>query len=215
MLQVDMSASFRSVSGKGAMRRLRMEGKTPAVVYGGGGESVALQLDSKVLMAKLLKFYRRNTLVTLKIDGEGDKSVIIGEVQTHPVRDTLIHVDFCEIDLAKRRAFDVPVVYEGTAKGVDLGGVLMVHHATVVIEGKPLDIPDECTLDITDLDIGDGIKCQTISIPENVMMVTSPDAVVVAVIAPGAQEVDIEDEEEGEVVEGEGAESSEEAADAA
>ena len=215
MLQVDMSASLSSTSGKGAMRRLRMEGKTPAVVYGDGREAVTLQLDSRTLMAKLLKFYRRNTLVTLKIDGESDKSVIIGEVQTDPVRDTLIHVDFCQIDLAKRRAFNVPVVYEGAAKGVDLGGVLMVHHATVVIEGKPLDIPDECTLDITDLDIGDGIKCETISIPENVTMVTSPDAVVVAVIAPGAQEVDIEDEEEGEVVEGEGAESSEEEADAA
>ena len=215
MLQVDMSASLRSTSGKGAMRRLRMEGKTPAVVYGGGREAVALQFDSKTLMAKLLKFYRRNTLVTLKIDGESDKSVVIGEVQTHPVRDTLIHVDFCQIDLAEERAFDVPVVYEGSAIGVDLGGVLMVHHPTVVIEGKPLDIPDECILDITDLDIGDNIKCGVISIPENVKMVTSSDTVVVAVIAPGAQEAEIEDEEDGEVVEGEGAEGVEEETDAA
>lgn len=213
MLQIDMSASLRSTSGKGAMRRLRMDGNTPAVVYGGGGEAVKLQFDSKTLMAKLLKYYRRNTLVTLKIDGKSTKSVVIGEVQTHPVRDSLIHVDFCEIDLAKRRDFDVPVAYEGTAKGVDLGGVLMIHNTTVVIEGKPLDIPDECIVDIAELDIGDSIKCGTISLPDNVKMVTHPDIAIVAVVTPGAKETELEDEEEGEIVEGEGDESVEEAAD--
>jgi len=212
MIQVDMSASFRSTSGKGAMRRLRMEGMTPAVVYGDGGGAVSLQLDSKILLAKLLKFYRRNTLVTLKIDGESDKSVVIGEVQTHPVRDTLIHVDFREIDLAKEHAFNVPVIYEGSAKGVDLGGVLIIHHQTVVIQGKPMDIPDECVLDVSELDIGESLKCGNIVITDNVKMITDPNASAVAVLAPGAKEVDEEvDGEEGEAVEGEAVESAEEA----
>jgi len=199
MLQVEMSASHRLTSGKGAMRQLRMEGMTPAVVYGGGEKAVLLQLESKTLMAKLLEFYRRNTLVTLKIDGESEKSVLISEVQTHPVSDALIHVDFCEIDLSKDRAFDVPVVFEGIAKGVDLGGVLIVTSGSVVIEGNVLDIPDQCTLDVTDLEIGDNLKCSDISIPDSVKMITDPDETLVAVAMAGMKETEIEEDEEGAV----------------
>ena len=197
MLQVEMSASSRLTTGKGAMRRLRMEGMTPAVVYGGGGEAVALQLESKVLMAKLLEFYRRNTIVKLKVDEELEKNVLISEVQVHPVTGNLIHVDFFEIDLDKERSFSVPMVYKGKAVGVDLGGVLLTHLEHIVFEGKPLDMPDECTLDISDLNIGDSIKCGVISFPGNITMVSDIEEVAVAVVKPGVEKVD-EDEEEGE-----------------
>ena len=112
MLQVEMSASVRTTSGKGPMRQLRMKGMTPAVVYGGGADALKLELDSKTLMAKLLHFYRKNAVVTLNIEGEGQKSVVVGEVQTDPVRDTLVHVDFCEIDLSKDRPFNVQIDYQ-------------------------------------------------------------------------------------------------------
>ena len=196
MLQVEMSASSRLTSGKGAMRRLRMEGMTPAVVYGGGGEAVALQLESKVLMAKLLEFYRRNTIVKLKIDEELERNVLISEVQVHPVTGNLIHVDFFEIDLSKERSFNVPIVYEGKSVGVDLGGIMLIHFEHVAIEGKPLDMPDECILNVGDLNIGDSIKCGTISIPENVTMLTDKDEVAVAIVKPGVEPVDEEDEED-------------------
>ena len=185
MLQVEMSASVRNTSGKGPMRQLRMQGITPAVVYGGGGEAVKLELDTKTLMAKLLEFYRHNTVVTLKIEGAPEKQVMIGEVQTDPVRDTLIHVDFCEIDLEKRRSFTVPVVFTGIAKGVDLGGDMIVGHDKVVLEGRPLDIPNECVVDVTALAIGESIKCGEISIPENVRMVTNADVLAVSIMKPG------------------------------
>lgn len=185
MFQVEMSASVRNVSGKGPMWQLRMQGITPAVVYGGGGDAVMLQLDTKILMAKLLEFYRRNTVVTLKIDGASDKCVMIGEVQTDPVRDTLIHVDFCEIDIQKPRSYTVPVVYKGTAKGVDLGGDMVIAHDKVVLEGKPLDIPDECEVDVTPLAIGESVKCGQISIPGNVKMVTDLEVLAVSIIKPG------------------------------
>lgn len=202
MYQVEMSASLRNTSGKGPMRQLRMKGMTPGVVYGGGAEAQKLQFDTKTLMAKLLKFYRLNAVVTLKIDGEAEKNVIIGEVQTDPVRDTLVHVDFCEIDLAKNREFNVPVTYTGLAKGVDLGGVMNIIHSHIVIMGKPLDIPDEISIDVTEMDIGSDIKCGIIDIPDTVTMITDPQAVAVAIMKPGAvEEVDeMEDEEvEGEV----------------
>ncbi|WP_457578121.1 50S ribosomal protein L25 [Desulfomarina sp.] len=208
MLQVEMSASLRSVAGKGAMRRLRMDGMTPAVVYGSGGDAVSLQLETKTLTGKLLDIYRRNAIVTLKIDGKEEKSVLIGEVQTHPVRDTLIHVDFCEIDLEKDRAFDVPVFYDGPAKGEDLGGELLVHNSTIVLEGKPLDIPDECTVNIKEMVIGDVVKCGDIALPEGIKMKTDPKAIAIAVVKAGIK-IDPEDmentEEEEEAAEVEAA----------
>lgn len=207
MLQVEMAASVRNTSGKGPMRQLRMTGMTPAIVYGAGSEPQKLQLDTKILMAKLLEFYRRNTLVTLKVDGGTEKNVLIGEVQTDPVRDTLIHVDFCEIDLKKERAFNVPVNYNGVAKGVDLGGVMNVIQNDIVIEGKPLDIPDEFNVDVTALEIGDEIRCGQVPCPDNVRMVTDEQALAVSIIKPGAEPVEEEEEEvDGEAVEGAAAE---------
>jgi large subunit ribosomal protein L25 len=195
MLQVEISASVRNTSGKGPMRQLRMKGMTPGVVYGGGAEAQKLQLDSKTLLAQLLEFYRQNTVVTLKVDDGSEKTVMVGEVQTDPVRDTLIHVDFCEIDLKKDRAFNVPLILKGTAKGVDLGGLMNVNCTEVVIEGKPLDIPDECVIDVTSMAIGDEIKCATISIPDNVKMVTPSETVLVAIAKPGEKIEEAEEEE--------------------
>ncbi len=185
MLQVEISASVRNTSGKGPMRQLRMQGMTPAVVYGSGAEAQMLQLDTKTLMAKLLEFYRKNTVVTLKVDDSMEKSVMVGEVQTDPVRDTLIHVDFCEIDLQKERAFTVPVVLKGKAKGVDLGGNMTVGCNQVVLKGKPLDIPDECVVDVTPMAIGDQFKCAAIDIPANIKMISDPQTVVVSIVKPG------------------------------
>jgi large subunit ribosomal protein L25 len=187
MFQVEMTATVRETSGKGAMRRLRMEGMTPAVVYGRGEEALKIQLNAKTLMAKLLEFSRRNTVVTLKIDDQSEKSVMIGEIQTDPVRDTLIHVDFCEIDLEKDRSYNVPVVYKGVAKGVDLGGEMVVNQKHIVLNGKPLDIPDECVVDVSKLAIGAIVRCSEIVIPDTVRMITKPKAIAVAINKPGVK----------------------------
>lgn len=181
MLQVEMAATVRSSSGKGAMRRLRVSGKTPAVVYGGGAAALPLELDSKILMHQLLEIYHRNVIVTLKIEGDGERHVMLGEVQTDPIRDTLIHADFCQIDLEKPRRFKVPVVYKGVAKGVDFGGEMFVEKDSVVLEGLPLNIPDECTLDVTDLKIGDHLNFGNISLPETIKLISDAENVCVKV----------------------------------
>ncbi len=196
MFQVEISASVRNTSGKGAMRQLRMKGMTPGVVYGGGAEAQKLQLDTKTLMAQLLEFYRKNTVVTLKVDGSSEKTVMVGEVQTDPVRDTLIHVDFCEIDLQEDRTFTVPIVLKGKAKGVDLGGNMVVSCTKVVLKGKPLDIPDEIIVDVTSMAIGAEIKCGTLSLPGNVKMITDPENLIVSIIKPGIEKTE---ESEGNV----------------
>ena len=181
MLQVELSASVRTATGKGAMRQLRMKGKTPAVVYGGGAAALSLEMDTKSLMQQLLEIYRRNAVVTLKIDGDKDRHVLVGEVQTDPVRDTLIHADFCEIDLQKARRFDVPVVFTGVAKGVDLGGEMFIEHKSVTLEGLPLDIPDQFSLDVTDLRIGDHMTFGNIFLPQTLKLISNADKVCVKV----------------------------------
>src|SRR5665647_3138869 len=89
MLQQEMSASVRKDFGKGAMRRLRMAGKTPGIIYGTGREPVALQFETLPLVKQLLKIRRRNAVITLNIEGDSSRHVLIKELQTDPVRDTL------------------------------------------------------------------------------------------------------------------------------
>ena len=182
MYQVEMSASLRETSGKGPARRLRAEGMTPAVVYGGGKEALQLQMETKTLMAQLLEFYKVNTVVNLKIEGEGDKNVLIGEAQVNPVDDTLIHVDFCEIDLEKERQFDVPLVFEGVPAGVDLGGNQENYADRVTLKAKPLDIPNEIKVDVSELAIGDAISVADLQFADNLTVLTPAKEVLVAVV---------------------------------
>ncbi len=201
MLQVEMTASIRKETGKGAMRQLRLKGMTPAVVYGSGSESLAVQLETQPFFQQLLVIYRTNAVVTLKLDDGSIKHVLMKDVQTDPIKDTLVHADFLEIDVNKSRIFNVPVKYTGVAKGCDLGGFLNVIKDSIAIEGTPLDIPDEFIVDVTALEIGDGINVETISIPDNVKFVGEAGQMIVTVAMPGLKE-DEEEGDESEAVDG-------------
>jgi large subunit ribosomal protein L25 len=184
MLQQEMSAVIRKDFGKGPMRQLRIAGNTPAVLYGSGREVLALQLETLPLVKQLLKLQRRNAVITLNIEGDSSRHVLIKEIQTDPVRDTLIHADFYEIDLNKPRKFTVDLVIKGSAKGIDLGGILEVAANRVDVEGNPLDIPDNIEVDVTDLAIGDSFLVSNLQLPGNIKMLTSADTVCVTIQAP-------------------------------
>lgn len=184
MITKEIATSVRDVFGKGPMRRMRAEGKTPGVVYSGGDEALALEFETKVLYQQLLDIQGRNAVINLKIDNGTEKNVLVKEIQTDPVKDTLYHADFLEIDLQKAARFTVPVVYRGKAKGEDLGGIKQIEKTSIVLEGKPLDIPDECRIDISGLGIGDKIKAGQIAIPDGVAMISDAEMVCVSVVAP-------------------------------
>ncbi len=184
MLQQEMAASVRTNFGKGPMRQLRMAGHTPAVVYGLGHEPVALQLETLPLVKQLLKLQRRNAVITLNIEGDSPRHVLIKELQTDPVSDSLVHADFYEIALDQPREFTVDLVVDGVAKGMDLGGILEIATRKVKVSGNPLDIPDTITADITSLGIGDSLLVSQLSIPANVTMMTSGEAVCATILAP-------------------------------
>ena len=184
MLQVTMSSGVREVFGKGAMRQMRMKGKTPAVLYSGGAEPIALQFDAGQLFKNLLYIHGRNAVVTLEIegDGKGTRQVLVQEIQKDPVTDSIVHVDFLEIELDKTLDFAVPVEFTGVARGVDMGGELVVFKDIVHLRGCPLDIPDSIVADITKLDRGKaGITFGDLKLPENVEMLDRAGVTCVAV----------------------------------
>ncbi len=197
MLQVELAASVRDQFGKGAMHRLRNDGKTPAVLYGPGSEPLALQLETARFYQELVYIQRRNAIVTLTLDNGETHHVLIKDVQTDPVRDSLLHADFYKIDIDKPRQFAVRVTFTGDSRGVDMGGRLIVEQRHVVLEGVPIDIPDTCELDITDLDIGDKLLMSALELPDNVTMVSDRDLVCVKVdVAARELEEEVEPDEE-------------------
>jgi len=184
MITKEIPAAVRESFGKGPVNRLRATGKTPGVVYCGGEEALPLEFETKVLFNELLDIQGRNAVITLKIDNGSEKRVMVKEIQTDPVRDTLYHTDFLEIDVEKPSKFVVPIRYTGKAKGIDLGGILNIGQDTVELEGKPLTIPDECVVQMSGLSIGDRVVAGDIELPEGVSLVNNSDIVCVAIDAP-------------------------------
>ena len=184
MITKQINATVRESFGKGSMRRLRAAGITPGVVYCGGEAALPLQFETKVLFNELLDLQGRNAVITLKIENGSEKSVIVKEIQTDPVKDSLYHTDFLEIDLNKPSKFVVPITYIGKAKGLDSGGILKVSKTELELEGEPLTIPDECAVQVANMEIGDEISAGDIVLPEGVTLVSDTDKVCVAVGKP-------------------------------
>jgi large subunit ribosomal protein L25 len=159
-----------------------------------------LELDTRSFTKTLLGLKRRNAVVTLDVEGGDKRHVLIRELQVDPVQDTLTHADFYEIHLDEPSIFSVPIQYEGNAVGVELGGELSIHIASVDIQGKPLDIPDFIPLDISSLELGDKLTCSDMSIPENVSLLDDADKVCIAIVTASAEP---EEEEEVEAAEAE------------
>lgn len=217
MLQIDITASMRQNFGKGAARSLRRSGKTPAILYGPKTDPVPLSLDTAVFTKTLIMIHDQNAVVTLDIEGGKSKKkhhVMLKEIQKDPVLDTLIHADFYEVKLDEPLTLVVPFNFVGTAKGIDLGGVLNVSRNGVHLKGLPLEMPDVIDVEVTDLELGGkGLTFGELSITGNVTMLEDEGTVFVSVIHPKqvAEEEEVEEIEEGEEAAEEGA-AAEEAA---
>lgn len=187
MLQLEMNANIRSTHGKGAARVLRSKGMTPAVLYGAGVDPVSLELDAKIFTKTLLEINRRNALINLGV-GEGKKKttrhVIIKELQTDPLKDSLLHADFCEVSLETPMVLDVLIELTGKAKGIEMGGILQYGMDRVRMRGKILDFPDSLKLDISGLGIEDGFTLKDIEIPANLEVLDDENSTIVYIADP-------------------------------
>lgn len=198
MLQYDMTAQVRKTFGKGAARTLRRDGQTPGVLYGPKKDVVALQMGTRPFTKILLDSLRRNAIINLEIEGGKKKEkrqVMLKEVQTDPIKDTLIHADFYEISMKTPMTLMVPITFTGKPVGVDLGGEMDVAVKELPLKGLVLDFPDALELDVASLNIGDRLTCKDITIPANMSLEKSEDTVCVSVVV-AKQEIEEEIPEE-------------------
>jgi large subunit ribosomal protein L25 len=185
---VMLSATAREKTGKGAARQARFQKQIPAVVYGHGRDAQSLMVDALALEKALTGIEPESTLIDLTVDGKKSRA-LIREIQRHPIRPDIIHVDFYEIKADEKITLKVPVHLVGTADGVrNAGGVLDQVMKEVEIEVLPEHIPDRVELDVTALKIGDSLHVSGLSIP-NAVILTSADLTIATVVPPRAEEV--------------------------
>jgi len=197
-----LTAESRNERGSRPAGRLRRAGRVPAVVYGLGGDNLTVTVPARELNQILHSESGVNTVITLKVDG-GNQLTLARQIQRHPVRGELLHVDFIRVDPDVRVAAEVPVNLEGEAEGVRSGGVLEQLVFTLSIEAKPSDIPNSIAADVSALDIGDQLRVRELPLPAGVEAMQEPDELVAQVVMPRVVEEEPEAAEEGEAVEGE------------
>jgi large subunit ribosomal protein L25 len=205
----------RSEFGSRTTRRLRRTGQVPGVVYTGGEDARPFQADAREISRFLSEGH---TLFDLQIEGADAVPVVVKEQQRHPVRGELIHIDLHQVDLTVAIQADVTIELEGTedAPGVKDGGVLEHVAREITVEGLPADIPENITVDVSEMVIGDTLQLSSITAPEGVEFVAdSPEEFTIATLNPPPviEEPETEVEEETEVI-GEGEEAQAEGEDA-
>lgn len=197
-----LKAELRKESGKGAARRMRREGRIPAVIYGRGEDTRSLSVDAHEFEVLMRHVSLDNTLIDLNIKGKrGVVKALVGEVQTHPFKPAVLHVDFLQIHAGETVRVQIPVKLEGTPEGVKEGGVLQHVLQDLEITCLAEDIPESIVVDISALAIGDSIHVYDLEIPEGVELEIDESRTVALVAAPRVIEEPEPEEELEEVLE--------------
>ena len=207
MAEQKLVASVRQESGKGVARKLRADGRVPAVLYGQGADPMALSVDARDL-SHLLHKGGANVLVDLVVDGQ-EHLAMPREIQRDHIKGRYWHIDFYAVSRTQKITVNVPIRVTGEAAGVKLGGVLEHHLWEVSVESLPTQVPESIEVDVSDLEIGDSIKVGDLAAPDGAEITSNPEDSVVAVQQPQAR-VEL-DEEEAAAEAAEAAEAGEEA----
>jgi large subunit ribosomal protein L25 len=186
MASAQLSATTRDGAGKGSARSLRAQGQVPAIIYGHGREAQSLAIDSRELEKLLSKISAESTVIELSLDGKSSRT-LIREIQRHPFKRQILHVDFQELVAGEKVTVRLPILLLGIPEGVRSdGGMLDQTMRELEVEVDPANIPNHVELEVTALKIGDSIHVRDIKLPEGVEVVDDPDASVCVVSAPRA-----------------------------
>ncbi|MFH0731744.1 MAG: 50S ribosomal protein L25 [Candidatus Omnitrophota bacterium] len=200
MEQIILNALIREKTGKSANKKLRHKDVIPAVVYKRGKKAISMSVDESGLLHALHTSAGENAIITLMISSSSDKkaksakendtkTVIIKEIQYHPVHENILHIDFQEISLTERIKVNVPIVLKGESAGVKIeGGILDQVTKELVIECLPAQIPSKIDFNIEALKIGDIVHVKELVIPDGIKVLTDPEQAVVSVSPPKAEE---------------------------
>jgi large subunit ribosomal protein L25 len=185
---ITISAEPRHLRGKNEARRLRVRGLTPAVLYGTGGEAVAVAVSPKEVTRILNSKTGHNTIFDISVKGGETAPVMIVDWQHDPVKDNLLHLDLKRIDLTARIRVKVPVHTVGDPKGVKIqGGLHELITREIEIECLPDEIPEEFTVDVSELMIGQNIRASDIPLAGSTKLMSPADSVISHIITIKAE----------------------------
>jgi len=199
MPDATLSAKPRPDLGSRPAGRLRREGLVPAVVYGLGTDTVSVTVPARELQHILTGASGANTVITLQIDGDGgDQLALARQIQRHPVKGNVLHVDFVRIRADQKVVAEVPLHLEGEAEGVKNGGLLEQNLFAITVEALPADLPPAITYDVSTLDMGDQIRVSDLQVPASVTITIDGDELVAQVVQPRGMDLGEEEAVEGE-----------------
>ena len=203
MEQLKLKAIIREERGTQASKKLRNQGLIPAIVYHHGDKSVSVSVNSREFAHIIHTSAGENALISLTIDKEKrskPRSVIIKEVQHHPVKRGVVHIDFNEISLTEKITVMIQLVTKGEAEGVkNEGGVLDNPVKELQIECLPTDIPPHLDVDVSGLKLNDSIHIKDLVLPAGVRVLLEPEALVFQVKTPVVEKEEEALKEAGEV----------------
>ncbi|MBM3907618.1 MAG: 50S ribosomal protein L25/general stress protein Ctc [Gemmatimonadetes bacterium] len=183
MATTPLSAAGRNDTGKGTARKLRAAGRIPGVIYGHAREPRALSLETHAFELLLEKVPYRTTVFELDVDG-AKSNALIREIQRHPYRKDILHVDFQELVAGEKVTVRVPIVYVGASIGVKEGGIVdqIMHEFSIRVD--PMAIPSRIEVDITNLAIGRSLHVSDVAVPAGIEVLDDEDATLCTCAAP-------------------------------
>jgi large subunit ribosomal protein L25 len=203
MATIQLDSKVRTQTGKGASRRLRTEGRLPAIFYGPEVEPIMLSIDYLQLKKVLKGKAAESIIVDLQVDSNGrsqSKKVMIKELQRDPVTRDYLHVDFFEISMGKEIEAVIPIQLINTPLGVTKGGILQHIRRELSVSCLPKDLIEKIDIDVSGLDIGDSLHIRDITLPAGLNSTDDDDLTIATVVAPTItaepEEVEAEEVEE-------------------
>jgi large subunit ribosomal protein L25 len=189
---IAIEAKKRDITGSAKLRKVRSAGRIPAVVYSKGNPGEPLTLDEHGFAQMLRHHTSESIIMKLRIDGEGERNVLLQDVQHHPVSGRILHVDFHEISMTERLTVSVPLELKGIPVGVSKQGGMLEHLLREIeVECLPSDVVEEFVIDVSGLSIGEGLTVNDIPLdPGKYAVVTSGEIAVAAVSAPRTAEAE-------------------------
>ncbi len=196
----ELTAQARSDTGKGASRRLRRTGQVPGIVYGGDAAPEMITLAHNELAQHLEQEAFYSHVLTLTTPG-GEQQVVLKDVQRHPAKPFIMHIDLLRVSASEKIKMQVPLHFSGedTAPGVKAGGVASHYVTDVEVSCLPGDLPEFIDIDMSSMDLGDSLHLSELILPEGVELTAlsqgqENDVTIVGVAMPR-----VEEEEEGEI----------------
>lgn len=204
MNNIELTAETRKTKGNSPARALRRAGRVPAILYGRDTDSVMLSIGANDMETVMKEGSVGQSIFNLAIDGgKNTRAAMIKELQTDPLSQDLLHIDFYEVSMDRKLKVNVPVTTTGKSVGVELGGMLQIIRRELEVFCLPNAIPQEITIDITDLDIGNSVHVEDITLEGDVEIPHDVNFTVLTVLSPKAAEAEEVEEEIEELAEGE------------